>query len=220
MITPDEIIRSDRKTLSVSVDCFSRITVRAPKRCSEERIFAFLRERESWIIRKKKEMERTGMRLPPENLEGYTFMLLGKTCEIRLIDEKNIVYDGERACLYLPRNNAQKRLVKWLKENALRIFGEVTKRKAAEMGTGYKSVSISTARTRWGTCAYDNAIRYSFRLLYAPKEIIEYVVVHELAHTRHKNHSPLFWKEVEKYLPDYAARRKWLKAHGILMRIF
>ena len=220
MITPDEIIRSNRKTISVSVDCFSRVTVRAPKRCSEERIFAFLQQREAWIVRKKSEMAQAGMRLPPEDLDGYVFTLLGKSCEIRLTDRSSVIYDEQLPRLYLPRKNARNRLVKWLKENALRIFTKVTETKAKEMCTAYQSVSVSSARTRWGTCSFDNKIRYSFRLLYTPKEIIEYVVVHELAHTKHKNHSPSFWNEVRAHMPDYAQRRKWLKQHGILMRIF
>lgn len=160
------------------------------------------------------------MSLPPENLDGYSFLLLGKTTKICLYDEKKVGYDSENDCLFLPREKAKERLVKWLKENAKRIFTSVTQRKAQQMGVSYQSVSITSARTRWGTCSGDNALRYTFRLLYCPKEIIEYVVVHELSHIRHKNHSRLFWQEVEQYIPDWKARRKWLKAHGILMEIF
>ena len=74
MLQPDKIIRSNRKTLSVCVDVFGAVTVRAPRRCDEKRIFAFLQEKESWILRKKAEMQGAGMCLPPENLDGYTFL--------------------------------------------------------------------------------------------------------------------------------------------------
>ncbi|MBQ2701563.1 MAG: M48 family metallopeptidase, partial [Clostridia bacterium] len=93
-------------------------------------------------------------------------------------------------------------------------------RYAERMGTAYKKLSVTGARTRWGSCSFDDSLHFSFRLLYAPKEMIEYVVVHELAHTKHKNHSPLFWAEVGKYIPDYKKRRKWLKTHALLMQIF
>ena len=220
MINPDKIIRSYRKTLSVSIDCFGRITVRAPMRCSTERIFSFLQEKENWILRKKAERAGAGMALPPENLDGYTFLLLGKPCTIRLTDGNKIVFDNEHALLYLPSENAKTRMQKWLKENAKRIFTDVTARFAKEMQTTYRKVNISSARSRWGSCSADNSIRYTFRLLYAEKSLIEYVVLHELAHTKHKNHSPRFWAEVEKYAPDYKQRRKQLKAHGIFMEIF
>lgn len=220
MIQPDEIIRSNRKTLSMSVDPFGRLIVRAPKRCGEERIFAFLKEKEDWILRKQCERKGAGMRLPPENLNGYEFLLLGKTCRILLTQGERIVYDRETDQIYLPENRARERLIKWLKENAKRIFTAVAEQSALRMGTSYKRISVTSAKTRWGSCSYDNAIRFSFRLLYAPRDVIEYVVVHELAHTKHKNHSKLFWAEVEKYVPDWKTKRKWLKVHGILMEIF
>ena len=217
---PFQIIRSNRKTLSISVDCFARLIVRAPRNASEERIFSFLKEKEAWISKQMQKMQGAGMRLPPENLNGYTFLLLGEDCKISLTNEKYIRFSYEEGVLYLPEKNARKRLVAWLKENAKRIFTQVSSQQAGRMGVSFQSVKISSAKTRWGTCSHDNEIRYSFRLLYAPKEVIEYVAVHELAHIRHKNHSPAFWGEVAAYVPDYKARRKWLKEHGILMEIF
>lgn len=220
MIQPDEIIRSNRKTLAISVDCFNRLIVRAPKNCGTERIFAFIREKESWILRKRAETVGAGMRLPPENLDGYEFLLLGAPCKIVLDDGANIRFDKQNGRIYLPKKNARARLVKWLKENALRIFTKVTDDWAARMGVRYQSVSVSTAKTRWGSCSAENAIRYTFRLLYAPKEVIEYVAVHELAHIRHKNHSSRFWAEVARYIPDWKTRRVWLKRRGALLEIF
>ena len=220
MIQPDKIIRSNRKTLAISVDTFGRLIVRAPKRYSEERIFAFIKEKESWILRKQAEKKGAGTALPPENINGYTFSLLGNPTKIILHDDKKVGYDAGQNILYLPREKSQERLVKWLKENAKRILTTVTERKAAEMGVSYKSITVTSAKTRWGSCAGNNAIRFSFRLLYCPREIIEYVVVHELAHTLQHNHSKQFWQVVETYIPDWKTRRKWLKSHGIFMEIF
>lgn len=219
MIKPDEIIRSNRKTLSLSIDFFGRVIVRAPRRYSEERIFAFIREKEDWILRKKAQMQGAGMRLPPENLDGYTFLLLGKNCQIFLTDSRYVRYDAQNCRLYLPKTNAKTRLVKWIKENAKRILTNVTQTKAQEMGVSFKSITITSAKTRWGSCSGENAIRYSFRLLYAPKEVIEYVVVHELSHVRHKNHSPRFWMEVQTYCPTWRTHRAWLKQKAWLMAI-
>lgn len=219
MITPYKIIRSNRKTLSVCVDCFSRVTVRAPKHCDEGRIFAFLEEKQDWILAQQEKMERAGMRLPGENFDGYTFPLIGRDCTIIIANERKVRFDNE-GHLFVPVKNGKKKLVKWLKENALRIFTQLTASIAKDMGASYQSVAISMAKTRWGSCSHDNVLRYSYRLLYVSKEIMEYVIVHELAHTKHKNHSRAFWEEVEKYVPDYKERRKWLKEHGILMQIF
>lgn len=218
MIEPDKIIRSERKTLSVSIDALGMVTVRAPISCSTARIFEFLAEKEKWILQKKAERLGAGARLPAENLDGFRFLLLGKETRISLVNGRKISFDGEN--IFLPVEKARERLVKWLKENAKRIFALETERIAKVMNVDYTSVSVSSAKTRWGSCSGNNALRYSFRLLYAPKEVIAYVVVHELAHVRYKNHGKAFWREVERFVPDYKQKRKWLKNHAFLMRIF
>ncbi|MBR2441501.1 MAG: M48 family metallopeptidase [Clostridia bacterium] len=219
MIQPDEIIRSKRKTLAISIDAFGKLTVRAPIACSKERIFAFLQAKEGWILRKKAERTGAGIQLPSENLHGYALLLLGKPCKISVEKTDKVGYDSAQQRIILPEKNTKTRLVRWLKENAERILTDVTAQKAKEMGVAYTSLSIGSARGRWGSCSGKNEIRYTFRLLYAPKPVIEYVVVHELAHIRHKNHSKSFWQEVERYIPDWKIRRKWLKTHGALMEI-
>ena len=82
-----------------------------------------------------------------------------------------------------------------------------------------REVTVTSARGRWGSCSYDNAIHYSFRLLFAPKAVVEYVVVHELTHVRHKNHSKSFWTAVERFVPDWKEKRKWLHTHNALMQV-
>ncbi len=220
MIKPDEIIRSNRKTLSVCIDCFGKLTVRAPRRCTDERIFAFLQEKEGWILRQKSKTQGAGIDLPTENLNGYSFLLLGEKHLVTLIGGRYIRFDWDRKEIFVPEKNAKERLTKWLKENAKRIFTECTSRRAREMSVSFQSVEISPARSKWGSCSFDNKLRYSFRLLYAPKDVIDYVIVHELAHTKHKNHSPAFWQEVAKWKVDYKEKRKWLKEHAILMQVF
>ena len=195
MIKPDEIIRSNRKTLSVCIDCFGKLTVRAPRRCTGERIFAFLQEKEGWILRQKSKTQGAGIDLPTENLNGYCFLLLGETHRITLTSEKYIRFDPDRKEIFVPEKNAKERLIKWLKENAKRIFTECTSRRAKEMNVAFQSVEISPARSKWGSCSFDNMIRYSFRLLYAPKDVIDYVIVHELAHTKQKTIRLLFGRK-------------------------
>ena len=171
-------------------------------------------------MRKIAEKKGAGIQLPPENLDGYTFCLLGKSCKIRVVSTSKVGYDSENHTIYLPDKNPQERLVKWLKDNAKRILTAVAAETAIRMNVSYKSVGVTSARGRWGSCSGDNAIHFSFRLIYAPKDVIEYVVVHELAHTKHHNHSPLFWAEVEKFVPDWKKKRAWLKQNGGFMEIF
>ena len=217
---PDEIIRSDRKTLSLVIDPFGRLIVRAPKRCAQERIFAFIRDKEKWILRKQAACKKTAIELPNAGLDGYRLPILGEKYTVVLMDADTISLDIEQKILKLPKTKSEQRLVEWLKTNAERIFGVIAKRFSQQMSVQYKSLSVTSARTRWGSCSGENRLCFTFRLLFAPKEIVEYVVVHELAHIRHKNHSAKFWSEVEKYQPDWKNKRAWLKAHGGLMELF
>lgn len=219
-VVPDKIIRSDRKTLTICIDAYNRLIVRAPKKCGDERIFAFIKAKENWILQKRAEREKTGISFPTDDLQGYEFLLLGRPCKIHITQEKRVRFDGENYILYLPDKAPKKRVVQWLKENAKRIFTQVANEQALRMQTEFSSLAVNSAKGRWGSCSYQNALHFSFRLLYAPKEIVCYVVVHELAHTKYKNHSPLFWKEVERYIPDWKEKRRWLKIHGALMEIF
>jgi predicted metal-dependent hydrolase len=194
--------------------------VRAPLHYSEQRTFSFIEEKEDWILRKIAARKGAGIELPPENLNGYQLMLLGRKCKIYVVNTAKVTYDSEQRVLYIPEKNPKERLVKWLKDNAKRIFTQVTAETAARMGASYQSVGITSARGRWGSCSGKNAIHFSFRLIYAPKEVIEYVIVHELAHTKHHDHSKAFWAEVAKFVPDWKVKRAWLKEYGGLMEVF
>ncbi len=220
MITPDKIIRSARKTLSVSIDPFGRLIVRAPARLSEERIFAFLKEKEDWIRKHQAKKAGAESRLPPKNLDGYVFLLFGEEYRVALYGGKKVLCDEVEKRLFAPRESAEETLKKWLKERAREILKALTDELAREMGVRYKSLSITSAKTRWGSCSFDNALHFSFRLVYAPEAVIRYVAAHELAHICVKNHSPAFWALVGKYVPDYKQKRRWLKDRSYLMQIF
>lgn len=85
---------------------------------------------------------------------------------------------------------------------------------ASLIGVSYGRITIRNQRSRWGSCSSKGNLNFNCLLMLAPPEIIDYVIVHELCHRREMNHSPLFWQEVEKILPDYKSRRKWLKDNG------
>ncbi len=221
MIEPDRIIRSARKSLSVSVDAFGKVTVRAPKNCSSERIYAFLQDKEGWILKHKQKRDGAAALLPTENLDGFTFLLLGEEHRVSLYDGKRISYDKSTRVISVPSDAPEVKIRGWIKENAKRIFKARTLEWAEKMGLIVSSVSVTSAKKRWGSCSYNKgAIRYTYRLLYAPKECVDYVIVHELCHLKEHGHDARFWAYVEKTLPDYKRRDKWLKDHAYLLHIF
>lgn len=219
-ILPDKIIRSKRKTVSLTVDSSGRLIVRAPLQCSEARILAFIEQKSDWILKHKEKHSVPKALFPTENLNGFAFALQGKRCEIKYHLGKHTVFDEEKYILYLPQGKGAEEVRKWLKKRAKVVFTSLAHNRAIQMRTKYKAISVSSAKGRWGSCSSDNTLRLTFHLLYAPTVVIDYVIVHELAHTFHKNHSKDFWKKVEQYCPDWKIKRKWLKDHGYFMQIF
>lgn len=97
------------------------------------------------------------------------------------------------------------------------VLQERTEHFARQMEVSFERISIRDQKTRWGSCSARGNLNFNWRLILAPSEVLDYVVVHELAHRREMNHSERFWKLVESVLPDYRERRKWLKENGDLL---
>lgn len=98
---------------------------------------------------------------------------------------------------------------------ALQYIPQRVARYAAVMGISYGRVTIRAQRTRWGSCSSKGNLNFNCLLMLAPEQVVDYVVIHELSHRLHMNHSAAFWKTVETYMPDYALWRKWLKENGM-----
>ena len=101
-----------------------------------------------------------------------------------------------------------------LKRQAKAVIPERAAYFAQKMGVEFGRISIRSQRTRWGSCSGKRNLNFNCLLMLVPEDVQDYVIVHELCHLQEMNHSPRFWAAVEKVLPDYKIRRKWLKDHG------
>ena len=104
--------------------------------------------------------------------------------------------------------------VQYYKKRARKIMIEKVSELEKQMGVKVNQVSIRQQKTRWGSCSSKGNVSFNWKLILMPPNILEYVIVHELAHLKEMNHSSNFWKEVENILPDYRESRKWLKENG------
>jgi len=104
------------------------------------------------------------------------------------------------------------------KTTALKKISERVKYYSSLANLEYQKINITSAQKRWGSCSAQNNLNFPQRLALAPNKVIDYVVVHELCHIKHKNHSQNFWQEVFKIMPDYKIHRQWLKNHGYLLK--
>lgn len=202
----DKIIRSNRRSLSLSVDKEGNLVVRAPLRASDDAIEAFVLRHSDWIAKRKRE----ALSRPKLDLsDGAELVLFGAPYRIvRLTEGRARVAADE---IYLPVEGREETLARLLKKFSLKQMQELTERLAERHGFTYRNVRISSARRRWGSCNRDGTIAYSFRIAFLPSEQIGYIAVHELCHTRHFDHSPSFWREVERIFPDWKKCRKALK---------
>lgn len=196
------------------------LVVRAPMRISLEYIRDLVFRKRLWIDKKKKQALRNG---PParakEFVDNENFFYLGEIYKLKIEEVKKIEVGDY---LYFPEkylSRARAKMIDWYKQKARE---EITKRAiiiSRATGWEFKSISITSAKTRWGSCGAKGSINFTWKLVLAPLSVIDYVVAHELAHTVERNHSARFWSRVEAILPDYKIRQKWLKDNRAIFKI-
>lgn len=172
---PDYIlVRSMRKTVSISFDREGNLLVRAPQWLPKERIEELLSAKAALIEKHRQRREQDMASRKPE-----------------------------------PTLQEQAALI----ERAKKVLPPLVQRYAVIMQVRPIGISITGARTRWGSCSSKGRVCFSWRLMQMPQEFIEYVVVHELAHLKELNHSPQFWAIVQSVLPDWKQRRALARQH-------
>ena len=204
--------RRRRITLTIDED---GLRVGAPWRASQARIDAALLSHGRWIARKLAEWQ--GRRPPPFSWQaGVTVMALGEPLTL-VADAAIKVTSRDGARLWVSAANDAATLaqvVAWLRDTAQDWFEQRAGHFASVLGVQVPRIRLSNARTRWGTCHPDGRVLLNWRLIQMPPSLIDYVVVHELAHLREPNHSARFWTWVARVLPDYKERRLMLRRDG------
>ncbi len=212
-----KIIRSKRRTLALQVAKDATLIVRAPLRLSEDFIEKFIRKNLPWI-HKKQELARASAPLAPRQFrEGEEFLYLGGRYRLVLagggMAPPLLLENSEFRLRPEYLENARGEFMAWYRARALEVLNQRVEFYSGTAGFKAGRIKINDARTRWGSCSPERNLNFSWRLIMAPAEVLDYVVVHELAHTVELNHSRKFWARVEKILPRYREARAWLRKH-------
>lgn len=218
MIRIDHLVRSSRKTIAIIVQQDGQLIVRAPRYASQAQIDQFVSAKSEWILARQAEaQQRQAQRVSPRFVSGETFLFLGQSYPLEIVNQPMrglALVDGVFRLSSQEQSLAQAAFIAWYKDQARRVIEERVRLIARQFHLIYNRVRISSARTRWGSCSTAGTLSFTWHLVMAPPGIIDYVVVHELAHTIEPNHSTQFWQQVAYMLPDYANRRRWLKENG------
>ena len=209
--------RSRRLTLRIQPGG-EELRISVPLQTPFREIDAFLQKHRNWVAARLSRMPKVQSIAAGEiiSLRGLPHLVVhmgrgrGLVKSVLLEDERQIqVYGDER---YLPR-----RVLDFLKKQAREDLLNAVDFHAGRLGVKPKSISIRDSKTRWGSCSSNGTLSFSWRIILAPSDILDYLAAHEVAHLREMNHSPRFWNLVEETCPHTKQSRAWLKAHGAML---
>jgi hypothetical protein len=215
---PYEIVRSNRKTLALTIDSEARLVVRAPMRLGEDLIRDFIKKKARWITDKQWQVRDYATKQSVFVLEdGENVLYFGKSYAVLRKDVQEVTTEG--TFLLVPEDMTLKGFADWMKAQGDSTIRERVDHYANLMGVKYASVKMSEAKRRWGSCGTGNTLNFAWRLVMCPQSVIDYVVVHELSHITYNDHSPKFWTRIATVMPNYTESQDWLRLNRKLMEV-
>lgn len=205
------LIRTKRKTVAIQVKSDGSVAVRAPQRLAKREIDRVVQQKEGWILAHQQQMQQRQQAKESFCLSDGRFPLLGGWLPITYTDTKT-PFCSQGTCFLARGEEAE------LWEQAERLYRSIAREQlerrvadyANRMGVHPTGLRITGAKGRWGSCSGKNSLNFSWRLILAPEHCVDYVVVHELCHILHHDHSTAFWQEVENWFPDWQQCREQL----------
>lgn len=215
-----KIVRSPkRKTLTITVERDRAIIVHAPESASEETVHQLVDSKRQWLFEKLHHARKYQDRVHPpgkEVVNGESAPYLGRDYRIEIAETSSGEVEFSRL-FTVPSSYRGKRseaLKAWYVARAKETILPRVEQSASELGVKFKAAKIVDNRYRWGSCTVNNTVNFNWRLIKAPMFVIDYVVVHELAHLLENNHTARFWNIVRANNPTMEKARAWLKEHG------
>jgi predicted metal-dependent hydrolase len=206
------VLSPARRRMSINID-ERGLRVAVPRGVSIAEVEAFVRTHGAWVLEKLADYADAQGPRQISARDGVRLPCLGGEAEIRVVPGANRVrWENDALILHArPDSDLDALARRGLQRRALDVFGTRMADLARRFGYAMPQISLSSARTRWGSCSRETGIRLNWRLIHLPLPLIDYVIAHELAHLTEMNHSPRFWAEVERLCPDWEAARAELK---------
>lgn len=235
------IVKSARKKSIALKSQANGVELHVPRHLSDRALTHLLKQHETWIAKKIASIH---ARIPPafECHNGSTVWVEGLACSLRLnglphANAKSPLYcevqDSDFMVYGLPADRSDSKqaglsgcpddtfkqqvgqaIQAWFVSHAQQYFDARLPYFAERIGVSYASITVKNYKARWGSCYSDGRIQFNWKLLQAPPWVVDYVIVHELCHLVHANHSPAFWQLVNRHYPRTAQAKRWLKQEG------
>ena len=218
MTTP-QIIRTNRKTLSLEIDENADLVVRAPHSAPYVEIQKFISKKSAWIDNKKR-LINAQLKDNLNYISSSQYLYLGSMYPVKIDNDiESISFNGEMFTVTnINREIMILTLKSWYKKKFMEIALPRLSYFSDKHNLAFHQVRVKEQKTLWGSCSSKNNINLNYLLIMAPMKVIDYVIVHELVHTIHKNHSTKFWQKIETIMPNYKDARYWLKKNGHKLR--
>jgi len=220
--TNPTIIKSNRRSIALEIQSDGNLVVRIPKHVSLSVIQNLLKEKQQWIIEKQKVIHERQCKITPKHyVQGEEFYYIGKKFKLDIVDNLSTPIDFNNGFNISSRykGNIKELLTCWYKKQAGKIIPQCVDQISDSHNLSFNNIKITSAERRWGSCTGKKTINFSWRIIMLPSEIIEYIVIHELAHLKELNHSNKFWFVVGQMMPDYKKRKKWLRDNSYKFRL-
>lgn len=217
-----------RKTTDIVIERDGRVCVRPPADHTPEQVDAVVESKRMWIYRNLAEWrDMNASAVVREWVSGETFLYLGRAYRLALISDNGpelLLRDGrfrlQRSVIEKGGvDAAREAFERYFAEKGMQWFAERVAYFAPRVGVQVTSVKVKDMGYRWASCGSTGAMNFHWKCMMAPPKIIDYIVMHELCHLRHRNHTEAFWNEVDKVMPDYRERKEWLKERGASLDI-
>ena len=221
MIFPDQIVKSARKTLSISINRDGVIVVHVPKKMKDQDIKRFIESKQNWLASKLSQIKNNNDKF--EDIIHYNkFLICGNRYSLALADVNKAEINKGTIVLpkKIPEEKIMKHLISFYKKKAKEILNQRIAYIQSLMRITPKSIRFSNSKGRWGACTSSGAISFNWRVVMLPPVLIDYVIIHELCHLVEMNHSKRFWTLVETFISNVDAIRQEIKEYGFLLELY
>jgi predicted metal-dependent hydrolase len=209
--------------MSIYIERDGSVSVLAPQKLNDAEVSAIVRSKEYQIYKGlAKWKELNSVRVIREPVKGQSFLYLGRNYRLAFVENSSppiVLKNGLFLVDSKSRRKVKERCIEFYRQQGIQKITERIEIYKGKIGLHPKGIRILDLKNRWASCSHTGTLNFHWKTLMAPLSVLDYVIVHEMAHLRHEKHSQAFWNEVDKVIPDYQKRLHWLRENGAILTL-